>query len=289
MLQTEQIDINLIKPDPNQPRKVFDDNHIKGLAKSIALEGIINPIELDQNNNIITGECRWRAAKRAGLKQVPVIRNPQDYSPYEKLRHQMAENVHQSGSTYDTMMNPIDTARGYATLINLKTGIDTRPGRVSHKSIYGVVLKLAEELGVSDDTIRDHLKLLDEPQFVVEDLLKGRPQTYYREANRAPDTVKPALQEKIAEGGYQSRAEVREDIILAKLDTEQALARIESRAEGKSVSTNKILNSVVALGLALERLPFEAVDIREKGIVLGQLNWIKGKVERYIEEASTTE
>ncbi len=64
------IPIEKIKPDVNQPRQYIDEEDLKGMAQSIVTEGIINPIEVDKNFVIVTGERRWRAAKIAGLKSV---------------------------------------------------------------------------------------------------------------------------------------------------------------------------------------------------------------------------
>lgn len=70
------VDINEMKPNVNQPRKNFNEEKIEELAQSIELHGIIQPIMIrkaQQGYEIIAGERRWRAARRAGLKQVPCI------------------------------------------------------------------------------------------------------------------------------------------------------------------------------------------------------------------------
>ena len=70
------ISMNLIKPNSKQPRKIFDEEKLSSLAESIKEHGIIQPIVVKSVNNgymIIAGERRWRAAKLAGLKEVPVI------------------------------------------------------------------------------------------------------------------------------------------------------------------------------------------------------------------------
>ena len=70
------LNIDLLIPNPNQPRKRFDDKALKELALSIKEYGIINPILVREKNNlyeIIAGERRFKAAKMIGLKEVPVI------------------------------------------------------------------------------------------------------------------------------------------------------------------------------------------------------------------------
>ena len=67
-----EIEIDKIKPDKDQPRTSMDELELKEMAQSIVTQGVINPIEVDNDMVIITGERRWRAAKIAGLKVVPV-------------------------------------------------------------------------------------------------------------------------------------------------------------------------------------------------------------------------
>lgn len=62
-----------IQPDTDQPRKEFDEEELKAFAEGIKAQGIMHPIEIDENSIIIDGERRWRAAQIAGLKEVPTI------------------------------------------------------------------------------------------------------------------------------------------------------------------------------------------------------------------------
>ncbi len=84
--------LSKIKPDKNQPRQTIDEEHIKEISQSIVTEGVINAIEIDENNVIITGEQRWRAAKLAGLKEVPckILK----ITPELRFRRQVIENLH---------------------------------------------------------------------------------------------------------------------------------------------------------------------------------------------------
>ena len=69
--------LHKIEPNPNQPRRDFDDEELEALAESIRQHGIIQPLPVREMPNgyyqIIAGERRWRAAKMAGLKEVPVV------------------------------------------------------------------------------------------------------------------------------------------------------------------------------------------------------------------------
>lgn len=66
-----KVQINKIKPDLNQPRKTFKE--VEGLARTIKTEGMLQPILIDQNYQIIDGERRYRAAKLIGMKEIPVV------------------------------------------------------------------------------------------------------------------------------------------------------------------------------------------------------------------------
>ncbi|MGB7243769.1 MAG: ParB/RepB/Spo0J family partition protein, partial [Sulfitobacter sp.] len=90
-----QIDLSSIEADPDQPRRVFDEDKLRSLSESIAAQGVLQPITVQPKNAdgkhlIIMGERRWRAAQLAGLKYIPVIVR----EPTAELRAiQLTENV----------------------------------------------------------------------------------------------------------------------------------------------------------------------------------------------------
>ena len=112
------ININLIEPNKEQPRKVFNDDALQELADSIKQIGIIQPILLqkrDKYYEIIAGERRWRAAKLAGLKEVPAI--VKEYTEKEIVEIALIENIQRED------LNPIEEALAYQKLVkefNLK-------------------------------------------------------------------------------------------------------------------------------------------------------------------------
>ena len=67
------VDINWVKPDPNQPRRTIDQESINEMAQTMRASGVIEPIIVRSNGTIINGQRRWTAAKKAGLKQIPAI------------------------------------------------------------------------------------------------------------------------------------------------------------------------------------------------------------------------
>ena len=104
--------IRLIEPNRNQPRKQFDEDSLMELAESIKLYGVIQPIivcKKDSHYEIIAGERRWRAAKMAGLKEVPVI--VKDYTEKEIAEISLVENLQRDD------LNPIEEAKAYERLI----------------------------------------------------------------------------------------------------------------------------------------------------------------------------
>jgi|ERR1035437_1064980 ParB/RepB/Spo0J family partition protein len=261
------VNIDLVQRDKNQPRQILDQAHIEGLAKSIKIEGLINPIEVTPDMVIITGEMRWRAVRFLGWSEIKVNVNDSKFTEYEKLRHQMAENLHQSVGK--TNMNPIDIAKAFKKLIRLK------------RSASFSRLRLSEDLGVSHGMIDEHLKLLEEPNFVLKDLQSGRPRTYYERASRVPVQFQESIKKKIASDGFSSREQITDFVHVSKLLPDLAKLQLESKLDKQSVSANRILNGITRLGLALEDCPLSEINNNEKIMVINQLVWILEKVKNY--------
>ena len=85
--------VNDLVPDPNQPRTIFKDEDIENTANTMLRQGVINPIEIDEHNMIVTGEVRWRAAKFAKIEMVPctVWKN----GNHKRFERQAIENLNQ--------------------------------------------------------------------------------------------------------------------------------------------------------------------------------------------------
>ena len=111
-LQIKQLRIYELEPDRSQPRKDFDQTSLEELAQSIAEHGIIEPIIARKSDDayiIISGERRWRAARIAGLKSVPVILR--DTSAKETAEIALIENIQRED------LNPIEEAEAFSRLI----------------------------------------------------------------------------------------------------------------------------------------------------------------------------
>ncbi|MCI5727896.1 MAG: ParB/RepB/Spo0J family partition protein [Clostridium sp.] len=149
------IDINKIKSNSEQPRKNFDNDKILELSESIKVHGIIQPLILKQNNDeyiIIAGERRWRAAKMAGIKEVPAI--VMELSDKDILEISLIENIQRED------LNPIEEAIAYKKLL---TDFEITQEQLS------------ERLGKSRTVITNSMRLmkLDErvQQYIIEGVL----------------------------------------------------------------------------------------------------------------------
>ena len=112
---TNKLSISALYPNKFQPRKIFDEDSLSDLEKSIKERGIIQPIivrKSDENSKyeIIAGERRWLAAQKAGLHEVPVVVTEAD--DLKSLEFAIVENVQRND------LNPLEEAQGYQRLIN---------------------------------------------------------------------------------------------------------------------------------------------------------------------------
>ena len=108
-----EIEISKVKPNPNQPRKIFDQEALNDLAASIKTHGIIQPIVVNKQGNgeylIIAGERRWRAANICGLKTIPII--IKNYTEKQVKEISIIENLQRED------LNPIEAARAIKELM----------------------------------------------------------------------------------------------------------------------------------------------------------------------------
>lgn len=148
------INLSDIKPNPDQPRRDFNNTSLDELSKSIREKGVITPITVRESNKgyeIIAGERRWRAAKKAKLKSIPAyILNIGDEA--EMMEVALIENIQRED------LNPIEEAEGYAVL-NSKYSL-------SHDSI-------AKTIGKKRTTISNALRLLKLPPEIRKSIRIG--------------------------------------------------------------------------------------------------------------------
>ena len=148
------INLSDIKPNPDQPRRDFNNTSLDELSKSIRGKGVITPITVRESNKgyeIIAGERRWRAAKKAKLKSIPAyILNIGDEA--EMMEVALIENIQRED------LNPIEEAEGYAVL-NSKYSL-------SHDGI-------AKTIGKKRTTISNALRLLKLPPEIRKSIRSG--------------------------------------------------------------------------------------------------------------------
>jgi len=149
------VDPSLLKPNPHQPRREFDEEALKELADSIREHGIIQPIIAEEAGDgtyfIIAGERRTRAARLAGLLTVPVILKK--FSEERKLEVALIENIQREN------LNPIEEAEAYHQLMTM--------GNLSQE-------ETAARVGKNRSTVANALRLLKLPEDIRSSLSTGQ-------------------------------------------------------------------------------------------------------------------
>lgn len=152
--EEQLVKIRLVEPNRDQPRKDFDEEALQELAESIRVHGVIQPLIVvakGQRYQIIAGERRWRAAKLAGLKEVPVI--IRDYTEREISEISLIENIQRKD------LNPIEEADAYRKLME----------------DYGLTQEaLSERIQKSRSVIANTLRLLKLPEELKQMVADGR-------------------------------------------------------------------------------------------------------------------
>jgi len=146
--------IEEIVPNPSQPRKHFDESKLQELAESIREKGILEPLLVrrsDQGYELIVGERRWRAAQKAGLKEVPVV--VKEVAGREALEISLIENLQRED------LNPIEEAEAFKHLIE--------EFNISQED-------LSKRIGKDRTTITNTLRLLKLPSEARNQLLQNR-------------------------------------------------------------------------------------------------------------------
>ena len=153
--QTElELKVSELEPNRDQPRKAFDEVQLEELADSIRKYGVLQPLLVQKkkdNYEIIAGERRWRAAKLAGLKTVPVV--IREYSPQQAMEIALIENVQRED------LNPIEEALAYQRLMQ----------EFSLKQE-----EIAERVSKNRTTITNSMRLLNLTPEVQKMLVEGR-------------------------------------------------------------------------------------------------------------------
>lgn len=195
MAPESSLPISKIKPNPKQPRHSFDENALEELADSIKQNGILQPLlvrKVGQSYQIVAGERRYQAAKRAGLKELPVV--IKDISDEDVFKLALIENLQRSD------LSPIEEAQGYRQLID-ENGLTQE--------------QLGKALSKSRSAITNTLRLLDLPVEVQEMMGDGKLSAGHARAILAVPSEEGRI--KLAQKVVAERLSVRQTESLAPL------------------------------------------------------------------------
>ena len=152
--ELRELPVEVIKPNPNQPRTKIDPESLSGLASSIEANGVVQPLLVrplpDGSYELIAGERRWRAAQAAGLAKVPAVVRDQELA--ERLQVALIENMVRED------LNPVDEARACAALVD-QLGLSRED--------------LARRVGRSRPAVSNLIRLLDLPDEALDLLESG--------------------------------------------------------------------------------------------------------------------
>jgi ParB family chromosome partitioning protein len=156
-----ELPLDAIDPNPAQPRRRFDSAALAQLAGSIRRHGVIQPVVVRRSGDryeLVVGERRWRAAREAGLQRLPAV--VADVAPRDRLELALVENVQRND------LNPIELALAFRAL--------TEAGATQDQ--------VGERVGLDRSTVANHLRLLELPRELQEDVEEGRLSTGHAKA-----------------------------------------------------------------------------------------------------------
>jgi ParB family chromosome partitioning protein len=205
------IDIDLIDPNPQQPRTRFDPRDLEDLAASIRANGIVQPIVVRPHAGrfqIIAGERRWRAAQQAELRRVPVV--VKEIPDDKLLELALVENIQRRE------LNPIEEANAYRKLID-NIGLTQE--------------QVAERVGKERTLITTTMRLLRLPNDVQRHIVEGKLSLSHGRALLMSDD--PKVQREVAQVAVDKELSVR--------DTERAIKRSAGASDKAAVAKRSII------------------------------------------------
>lgn len=229
-----QCPIEMIEPNPYQPRQTFEGEELEDLARSVKEQGILTPLlvsKTEKGYRLIAGERRWRAAQKAGLARVPAV--VRETTPAQSLELALIENIHRKD------LNPIEEAMAYSRLLE-NTGATQE--------------SLAIRLGKDRATIANTLRLLKLPTSIQKDLMEGRLSMGHA---RVLAGLKDGLEQKA----------MRDEIIRKDLSVRQIEALVKKRSRSGSARTRARGKDPYLQSLAdsLKNSLGTKVEIRKRG------------------------
>jgi len=223
-LREHRLPVEQLVPNPDQPRRHFDETALAELAASIREKGVIQPLIVrakGEGFEIVAGERRWRAAQRAQVHDVPVI--VRDFSDTEVLEIAIIENIQRAD------LNPVEEAMGYRSLIE----------RFGHTQE-----KLAEAMGKSRSHIANLMRLLTLPDDVQGLLREGKLSAGHARALITAEDPSMLARKVVLEG-----LSVRQTETLTKTGVEKK-SPVKSKKFEKDADTRALENDLsAALGM----------------------------------------
>ncbi len=225
-MRVQRVAIEQLVPNPDQPRRHFDETALAELAASIREKGVIQPLIVrpkGEGYEIVAGERRWRAAQRAQVHEVPVV--VREFTDTEVLEIAIIENIQR------TDLNPIEEATGYRALIE----------RFGHTQE-----KLSEAMGKSRSHIANLMRLLNLPDEVQAMLRDGRLSAGHARALITADDPAMLARKVVLEG-----LSVRQTEMLTKGPGPRPSGR--KKSSGKDADTRALENDLSGvLGMKVE-------------------------------------
>lgn len=220
------VPVELLHPNPNNPRKHFAEEDLESLAKSLRDKGLLQPLVVrpraDGSFEIVAGERRWRASQRAGIHDVPVLIRELDDK--ETLEIALIENIQRSD------LNALEEARAYRQLLEQ----------------YGYTQQqLADAIGKSRSHIANTMRLMSLPETIQKQIEDGS-----LTAGHARSLVATEQPEELAEKIIQLKLTVREaeDLVRGQ-PAKTAKIKIEKDADTRALEKN--LTESLGLGVAV--------------------------------------
>ncbi|TDX51778.1 ParB/RepB/Spo0J family partition protein [Orenia marismortui] len=207
--QIKKIELKLIKPNPYQPRKNFDEQELKELSQSIKEHGLIQPIivrKKEDKYQIIAGERRYRAAKELKLKEIDVIVS--DMAEQKMMEIALIENIQRQD------LNPIEEAEAYQQLMDKFDLIQA---------------EVAKKVSKSRSTIANSLRLLNLPDKLKDDVSRGTLSMGHARALLSIEDID--LQKKVAKEIVDKQLTVRE--------TEKLIQKLKASNNSKNKKVTK--------------------------------------------------
>jgi len=212
-LQLLSLRIDAITPDPQQPRRTFQDETLTELAESIRQDGVIQPIEVTQvragQYMIVHGERRWRASQLAGLDTIPAVVRRRTYDEVTRFVRQLVENIQRED------LNDVDRAYGMMHLRDImqeELNTEIADGKTSSKPHSRSIswAKVSERLGFTRQRASQIIQLLDLPDEIKEGVRQG---AISERDTRALKGLKPSQQRALfraLESGDVSKQEYKQ-------------------------------------------------------------------------------